>query len=71
MNISFPFWGKIRSTRKIIYSFTVAEDAPAAAWRERPAGRGASWRIVLAYAKVFLQFRVLSVTNVSSVIRIE
>ena len=47
MNISFPFWGKIRSTRKIIYSFTVAEDAPAAAWWERPAGRGASWRIVL------------------------
>jgi hypothetical protein len=28
VNISFPFWGKIRSTRKIIYSFTVAEDAP-------------------------------------------
>ncbi len=31
----------------LAYSFTVADDAPVAAWWERPAGKGASWRIAL------------------------
>jgi hypothetical protein len=31
----------------LAYSFTVAQDAPAAAWWERPSGKEASWRVAL------------------------
>jgi hypothetical protein len=31
----------------LAYSFTVARDAPGAAWWERPSGKGAAWRVSL------------------------
>jgi hypothetical protein len=31
----------------LAYSFTVAENAPVAAWWERPSGKGAAWRIAV------------------------
>src|SRR5208282_3023387 len=69
---TFPEAGSIRSDPLLVATLgPAAAPSGSARFEERQARLGLHEIDELAYTKVFLQFRLLSITNVPSVIRIE